>query len=103
MVSLPKEGIPMVGRKNYEINNLNGFKYLTPVFNSFFLCCEKVEGAICCAKIPQKLMGNIRAVSDPREGLSRVIPGTPNNGTSLWQTSHTIPISLRILMGVVWE
>ena len=34
---------------------------------------------------------------------SRVIPGTPNNGTPLWEASHTIPISLGILMGVVWE
>ncbi len=29
--------------------------------------------------------------------------GTPNNGTPLWQASHTIPISLGILMGIVWE
>ena len=28
---------------------------------------------------------------------SRVIPGTPNNGTPLWEASHTIPISLGIL------
>ncbi len=34
---------------------------------------------------------------------SRVIPGTPNNGTPLWEASHTIPTSLGILMGVVWE
>ena len=25
---------------------------------------------------------------------SRVIPGTPNNGTPLWEASHTIPIAL---------
>ena len=35
--------------------------------------------------------------------ISRVIPGTPNNGTPLWEASHIIPISLGILMGVVWE
>ena len=28
------------------------------------------------------------------------LPGTPNNGYPLWQASHTIPISLGILMGV---
>ena len=28
--------------------------------------------------------------------LSRVIPGTPNNGTPLWEASHAIPISLGI-------
>ena len=32
-------------------------------------------------------------------GLSRI----PNNGTPLWLVSHTIPISLGILMGIVWE
>ena len=34
-------------------------------------------------------------------------PGPPNNGTLLWQVSHTSPISLRIHyrsgMGIVWE
>ena len=38
---------------------------------------------------------------------SRVIPGTPNNGTpfvaSFKYYARTIPISLGILMGVVWE
>ena len=38
---------------------------------------------------------------------SRVIPGPPNNGTLLWQVSHTSPISLQIHygsgMGIVWE
>ena len=50
-----------------------------------------------------------RWVIEVDEGLakSRVIPGTPNNGTSLMVSfpyySHTIPISLGILMGIVWE
>ena len=43
--------------------------------------------------------------SDP-ESLekSRVIPGTSNNGTPrMVSGTHTIPISLGILTGVVWE
>ena len=38
--------------------------------------------------------------------LSRVIPGTPNNGTPLWEASHyshTTPIRIPKDMGMVWE
>ena len=33
----------------------------------------------------------------------RVISGTPNHGTPLRKASHTIPIFIVILMGMVWE
>ena len=28
--------------------------------------------------------------------------GTPNNGTPLWEASHTIPIRIPKDMGIVW-
>ena len=50
-----------------------------------------------------KTLPVFRSFFSSQTPTSRVIPGTPNNGTPLWEASHTIPISLGILMGVVWE
>ena len=42
---------------------------------------------------------NHRKISDSFKDIFR----DPNDGTPLWQVSHTIPISLGILMGVIWN